>query len=171
MITIVLTVGILSVIPSARAQSSDSVTVTVMNTGDKFEIEASLSNGRIANATLYPQYNYIVFDLTTNETEMGLLKVTLPRSLIDAKSEDQQSDGTFTVVLDDYETTYEELESTENQRTIVVPIGPGVVEATIVGTQVLPEFPAIILALAAGVISCIIAWGRLSVHPRDVQRK
>lgn len=155
-------------IPSASAQSLETVTVTVMDTGDQFEIEASLSNGLITNATLYPEFNYIIFDLMTSETDGGELTVTLPRSLIDAKSEDLQLDGTFTVVLDNYEADYTEENSSENQRTIIVPIGAGVVEATIVGTQVLPEFPAIILALVAGVIACIIGFGRFSMHSRSV---
>jgi len=142
--------------------------VTVIDTGDRFEIEASLSNGLIKNVTLDTEFNYIVFDLITSETDEGQLTVTLPRSFIDAKSEDLQLDNTFTVVLDDYETEYEEIDSDGSQRTIVVPIGPGVVEATIVGTQVLPEFPAIILAITAGVIACSSGFGRLSVHSRSV---
>jgi hypothetical protein len=132
-----------------------------MDTDDQFEIEASLSNGLITNATLYPEFNYIVFDLMTSETDEGELTVTLPRSLIDAKSEDLQLDGTFTVVLDNYEADYAENNSDEHQRTIVVPIGAGVTEATIVGTQVLPEFHTIIL-IFVGVIAAVVGFGRLS---------
>lgn len=155
-------------IPSASAQGPETVTVTVIGTGDQFEIEASLSNGLITNATLYPEFNYIIFDLMTSETDGGELTVSLPRSLIDAKSEDLQLDGAFTVVLDNYEADYAETSSNENQRTIVVPIGAGVTEATIVGTQVLPEFSSIILAIIAGVIACIIGFGRLSVHFKSI---
>ena len=149
---------------SANAQTNESVIVIDANSSDQFEIEGSLSNGIITNATLYPEHNYIVFDLVSSETDGGELTLVLPRSLIDAKSEDFQSDDAFTVVLDNYETGYVETSSDESQRTIVVFIAPGVVEATIVGTQVLPEFPAIILALAAGVTACIVGFGRLSAN-------
>lgn len=155
---------------SANAQTNESVRVIDANSGDQFEIEGSLSNGIITNATLYPEHNYIVFDLVTRETEEGEMTLSLPRSLIDAKSEDLQSDDAFTVVLDNYETGYVETSSDESQRTIVVLIAPGVVEATIVGTQVLPEFSTIILALVGGVIACIIGFGRLSANSARLSR-
>ena len=159
-----------SIFLSANAQTNESVRVLDASSGDQFEIEGSLSNGIITNATLYPEHNYIVFDLVTSETDEGEMTLTLPRSLIDAKSEDLQSDGAFTVVLDNYEASYVETGSDENQRTIAVLVAPGVVEATIVGTQVLPEFPAIVLALVAGVIACIIGFGRFYADSTRLSR-
>lgn len=163
---------IASFIPSANAQvPSENVTVTVMHTGVKFDVDASLSNGIIKNATLYPEFNYIVFDLATSDTDAGELTVTLPRTLIDSKSEDLASDGTFTVVLDDYETSYAETNSDNGERTLTISIAPGVVEATVVGTQVLPEFPAIVLLITAAAIAFIIGFGRLTRNSHSIQSR
>jgi hypothetical protein len=155
-----------SIIPSANAQSGEGVRVTDANSGDQFQVEGSLSNGAITNATLYPEHNYIVFDLVTSETDEGELTLILPRSLIDAKSEDLHSDEGFTIVLDNYEAGYVETSSDENQRTIAVLIRPGVVEATIVGTQVLPEFPLAALGALATLVGTVCLLGRTKFFNR-----
>lgn len=150
-----------SLVPLADAQPLGSVMVTVVDTGERFEIEASLSNGVITNATLYPQFNYIVFDLATGANETGVLSVSLPRALIDAKSPDLKSDAPFTVVVDNYEADYLENNSTESMREILILIPEGAIEATIVGTQVLPEFPTALLFVAAIIMIPIVISSRL----------
>ena len=152
--------GLSTLVPLASAQGPETITVTVADTDDEFEIQASMSNGLIANATLYREYNYLVFDLTTSQTEAGELTVVLPRALIDAKTQDLQSDDRFTIVLDDYEIDYTQTDSNENERTIVVAIGPEVLEATIVGTQVLPEFPIAVIGVVVAALCAVTIFAR-----------
>lgn len=157
-----------SSIPSANAQPASEIAatengkMTITHEDRSFDIAFDLSNGIVRNATIYPQFNYIVFDLETSTTEDGELTVTFPRALIDAKTADLTADQQFTIVLDDYEVGYMEINSTDTGRTLTIAIPAGIAEVTIVGTQVVPEFPAIVPLIMAVSILSIIGFNRIA---------
>ncbi len=125
----------------------------VVKYGDTtYEIATNFSNGKVVNATLIPDDNQLLLDLEPSQTEDGKLVVTLPRALIDSKSADLSSDNLFTVVFSDSEATHEESNSTDTTRTLLIDIPVGTEYLTIVGTQVVPEFPIGILLITGAIV-------------------
>lgn len=138
-------------VPNAYAQSLGDMGTVVVKYGDTtYEIATNFSNGKVVNATLIPDDSQLLLDLEPSQTEDGKLVVTLPRALIDSKSADLSSDNPFTIVFSDSEATYEESNSTDTTRTLLIDIPVGTEYLTIVGTQVVPEFPiGILLVMSA----------------------
>ena len=68
----------------------------------------------------------------------GTIEITIPRSLLDAKFE--TSDDIFFVLVDGFETDYAEIETTSNQRTLVIPFFNGDSVIDIIGTDALNPF-------------------------------
>jgi hypothetical protein len=140
-------------VPNAYAQSLGDTGTMLVKYGDTtYEIATNFSNGKVLNATLIPDDNQLLLDLEPSQTEDGKLVVTLPRALIDSKSADLSSDNPFTIVFSDSEATHEESNSTETSRTLLIDIPVGTEYLTIVGTQVVPEFPIGILLMTAAIV-------------------
>jgi|GEM_PF-3942325 len=140
-------------VPNAYAQSLGDTGTMVVKYGDTtYEIATNFSNGKVVNATLIPDDNQLLLDLEPSQTEDGKLVVTLPRALIDSKSADLSSDNLFTVVFSDSEATHEESNSTDTTRTLLIDIPVGTEYLTIVGTQVVPEFPIGILLITGAIV-------------------
>ena len=137
-------------VPSSYAQSLGDTGTVIVKYGDTtYEIATNFSNGQVVNATLLPDDNQLLLDLEPSQTEDGKLVVTLPRALIDSKSADLSSDDRFTIVFSESEANYEESNSTDTTRTLLIDIPVGTEYLTIVGTQVVPEFPIGILLMSA----------------------
>lgn len=132
----------LNTVPIAEAQSDENKETVSVKYGDTtFDIATTYSNGKVVNATLIFEDNQLLLDLDPSQTEDGQLNVTLPRALIDSKLEDLSADEQFTIVLSDSEATFVETASTDTARTLSIDIPVGTEFLTIVGTQVVPEFP------------------------------
>jgi hypothetical protein len=109
-------------------------------------------------------FDSIILFIDTSPTEEGQMMVTLPRSLIDAKTDGQ--DDEFIVLVDGDGVEYEEHSATETERALTIPVFAGSGEVEIVGTQVVPEFP---IAVAA-VMSVLITIGVVASRFRNLTR-
>ena len=156
----------LTPMPYADAQSQgDQGTVLVKYGDTTFEIATTFSNGKVVNATVIPEDSQLLLDLEPSQTEDGQLVVTLPRALIDSRSADLSADEQFTIVFSDSEAIYEETNSTDTARTLSIDIPVGTEYLTIIGTQVVPEFPMFVLLIAALALASIIGLNRLARRP------
>jgi hypothetical protein len=143
-------------ISAAYAQPADLERYDVKY-GDKvFEVRASMpGEGRIGAIQVFPEYGSIFLTLDADtEAEEGELRMILPRSLIDSKSEEGDDSG-FLVIVDGEDVEYSELSSSEVERELLIPLPEGSFEIEIFGTQVLPEFHSGFVLLAAAVTAII----------------
>jgi hypothetical protein len=96
--------------------------------------------------------------LETDATEDGELLVTLPRALIDAKS--NGADDEFIVLVDGDEADYEEHHKSGTERALLIQVPAGTGDVEIVGTQVVPEFPLAIMAVMGAIVATAVAVTR-----------
>ena len=148
-----------TLIQYADAQSQGEMGTVLVQYDDKtFEIAAIYTNGKVVNATLIPEDNQLLLDLEPSETDDGQLVLTLPRALIDARSEDLSADEQFTIVFSESEAIFEEINSTDTARTLSIDIPVGTEYLTIIGTQVVPEFGSMDLTIMAGTVVGLVVW-------------
>lgn len=101
-----------------------------------------------------PQAATLILDMDV--TQDGYLEIILPRGLVD--SADDGLDSPFFVLVDGQEANYDEIETTEEYRTLLIDFTGGVESIEIVGTSVaVPEFGAVgMLVLAVGLIAIAV---------------
>ena len=97
-----------------------------------------------------PEFNSLVFTIATS-SEQDLV-LNLPRSLVDART--NEIDSEFLVVPVGQTLQYAETQNTETMQQIRVAIPPATTELEIVGTRVAPEFH--ILAVTVGSILIVV---------------
>ena len=68
-----------------------------------------------------------------NSTEDGILEISIPRDLLDAKF--QQQDDIFFVIVEGFETEYVEITNGADSRTILIPFFLGDTQIEIIGTD------------------------------------
>ena len=100
--------------------------------------------------------------MTLAADQDGLLEITLPRELIDSRSND--IDTEFVVMIDGEEAEYEEIVSNEFERSIRVSIPENSKELKIIGTQVVPEFAILALITLVVTVSLAIAISRHRIN-------
>jgi len=130
-----------------------------------FEVGYKITGGKLISIT--PDVNANSLIIAIDATNDGLLTITLPRELIDAKLNGQ--DDVFFVLVDGEEVDATEIATTGTDRTLEIPFYAGAEEIEIIGTHVVPEFGAIaalILAIAIISIIAISAKSKLSIMPR-----
>ncbi len=104
--------------------------------------------------------------ITISTTSDGELTITLPRSVIDSKDGDADSD--FFVIIDGEEREFEET-TTSTDRKLTIPFFDGDEQIEIIGTFVIPEFgtiAALILAIAIISIIAVSSKTKLSILPK-----
>jgi hypothetical protein len=82
-------------------------------------------------------------------TDDGKLTITLPRPLIDARTDDDEDDEFF-VLADGEEAEFTE-KVTSDSRTLSVSFPEGTTYIEVYGTQSVPEFPIAALILVASI--------------------
>lgn len=123
----------------------------VRHDGNTFEVMNSVSDGgMLTGIQVFPDVGSILITMETNLEEGSELRIVLPRALIDAT--EQGNDSQFLVIVDGEDTEYEETRATDTAREILIPLPEGTSEVEIFGTQVVPEFP-----VAFGIMSIIFA--------------
>lgn len=108
--------------------------------------------------------------VTINAEEDGMLTLTIPRSVLDSRTEGQEGDDVpFSVLINDEIADAAE-DSTADTRTLVINFFAGdnqVIE--IIGSFIIPEFGAVAVVVLAAAIVAIVAIGsrsRLAILPR-----
>jgi len=129
-----------------------------------FVLSYKITGGSVLSVTPDDEANSLVVAIKT--TSDGVLTITLPRALIDAKINGQ--DDNFFVLIDGEEVEFEET-TTDTDRTLTIAFPDGAEEIEIIGTFVVPEFgtiAALILAIAIISIIAVSAKTRLSILPK-----
>lgn len=129
--------------------NSSSITVSDSN----FLVQYSINNGQVISIHGNNQSRSVIVYMKT--TGDGILSITLPRELIDAKT--NGNDDKFFVTIDGQEESFDEIKTSNKDRTLNVPFSGGVQEIEIIGTKAVPEFGIITsLTLATATISAIV---------------
>lgn len=132
------------------AFASESV-ITVKYGDESFEVPVSLTSGDVKSITVDPNFKSIILQL--DEASDNIL-ITLPRSLIDAKNGDMDDD--FIIIVDNIEMTPYEIKTTDTQREIKITIPENTKSVEIIGTNIVPEFPFVLLVLVASITTIIV---------------
>ena len=112
------------VFPTAEAE-----TMTVEN----YQVEFDVVGGTVSNILLDPDFIELIVEI--DSTEDGILEISFPRELLDAKFE--QQDDIFFVIVEGFETEYVEITNGADRRTILIPFFLGDTLIEIIGTDAL----------------------------------
>lgn len=96
-----------------------------------FDVPYDIDGGTILSAFLDPDFVELI--VLIDSANDGLLEITIPRQLLDAKF--GESDDVFFVLVDGFETDYVEFETTANSRTIIIPFFAGDEIFEVIGTK------------------------------------
>jgi len=109
---------------------------------------------------IYPGTESLIIKM--DAAEQGMLSITLPRDIIDARLGDM--DDSFYVLVDEEEVDFDEI-ATNTERTISVEFAENTDEIEIIGTSVIPEFELVALfVLLIGIISVVaVSRSKISV--------
>ena len=152
-------------------QFASNYEVNIPNAGT-FDVEYTMKGGIITSMVLNEKDLSLEINIATNSD--GNLNINLPRDSIDSKTDDGQ-DIEFIILMYEIEsdtpiqTDFRKIESSNEFRSIDIPIKNGDKKITIIGTHVVPEFGTIamiVLAVAIVSIIAVSAKSRLSFMPR-----
>ncbi len=134
-----------------------------------FDVSYSITGGKVLGITADVGAKSLLVSIQTTDPNGGVLKLTLPRALIDAKVTATEDDNFFVLIDGEESSDATETETTSTDRTLTIPFQDGTEEIEIIGTQIVPEFGAIAaLVLAVAIISIIAvsAKTRLRLMPK-----
>ena len=119
--------------------------------------EISVSNLQVVRYSVDPVSKSLSLILIDVKEEASIM-MTLDRKMIDAKSNGE--DTVFVVLLDNrIPATFSELRKNETHRAINIQVPVNTQTLDIVGTQVLPEFPAVLIIMTV-LLTLLIISGR-----------
>lgn len=147
------------------AQTSNSYPVIPPGSQNTYTVNYSINSGTVSDMSVDTQNLSLVVSIQT--TGDGTLTLTLPRELIDAKTNGQ--DDQFFVLADGQNTSFQESQATGTERTLTIPFTDGTEKIEVIGTQVVPEFgpvAVLILVVAISIIVMISAKTGLRMIPR-----
>jgi len=126
--------------------------------GTNFTITYDITNGKVLGMKTDSQAKSLLVAIET--TGAGVLTITLPRPLIDAKA--GNIDDKYFVLVNVQEADFAETNTSATDRTLSIPFEDGAEEIEIIGTKVVPEFgPIITLILAIAIISIIVVTSKM----------
>ena len=138
------------------AQLTNSYTVKNPQGGQPYTINYTITGAAINDIQVNTHETSLI--ILINSTSDGNLVIDLPRSLIDAKA--GANDDNFIVLVDDTYTSFHETK-TGTDRTLSIAFTGGTERIEIIGTQVLPEFGSVSVAiLAISVVSIVVISAR-----------
>lgn len=137
---------------SGSSISSGPSTIPV--DGTNYSITYTITNGKVLDIKANTQSKSLIVTIQT--TGDGLLTITMPRAVIDAKKSDG-TDDQFIVLNDGQQNGQaNETLTTNTDRTLAIPFKNGTQQIEIVGTFVIPEFgPIAALVLTIAIVSII----------------
>ncbi len=129
--------------------------------GANSTVTYEMTNGKVLGMKIDSQSKSLLVAIQTSND--GVLTITLPRALIDAKVGNQ--DDKYFILLDGQEADFSETNTTSTDRTLSIPFVYGTEEIEIMGTQVVPEFGQMVpLILAIAIISIIVVSARIGTN-------
>ena len=157
-----------------KTSESNLITNAVVNIPDSgtFDIPYRIKGGMVETITL--NQNNLGLDLKINMTSDGFITLQLYREYIDS-IKNTGGDEDFIIVIFNSENNnpiqseFRQIESTDESRTIEIPLKNGDTDLQIIGTHVVPEFgtiTAIVLAVAIIAIIGVTTKSRLQLNSR-----
>lgn len=96
-----------------------------------FYVDYDIEGGFVKEVFLDPDFVELIVSMES--TSGGVLELTIPRALLDAKFE--ENDDIFFVIVDGFETDYLETATTEESRTLAIPFFSGDSKIEVIGTK------------------------------------
>lgn len=116
-------------------------------------VQYSINNGQVISINGNNESRSVI--IHTKTTDNGILSITLPRELIDSKTNGKNDK--FFVVIDGQEEPFDEIKTTDKDRTLNIPFSIGIQEIEIIGTKAAPEFGIVTsITLVIAIVSSII---------------
>ena len=88
---------------------------------ENMNIEYSIEGGTVADMVTDPDFIELIVEI--DSTDDGILQISIPRELLDAKFNDD--DDIFFVIVDGFDTEYIEITNGANSRTLIIPFFEG----------------------------------------------
>jgi len=123
--------GVLSLLFSISLviSSAEAVSFVLENQNIDYEIVG----GTIAD--MFIDSDFIELIVEIDSTDDGILQISFPRTVLDAKF--NNADDIFFVIVDGFDTEYIEITNGANSRTLIIPFFAGDTQVEIIGTDVL----------------------------------
>ena len=119
-----------------------------------FDLKYTIRGGTIENIQIEPENLGLLIKI--NSLDDGKIILELPREFIDAEKQNGK-DEKFIILINDAQTTYEEIQSDPTIRIIEINFEKGDSEIQIIGTHVIPEFGTIVMIiLTIGILASIL---------------
>ncbi len=109
--------------------SAEAASFSLENQNIDYEIEG----GTVADMVIDSDFIELIVEI--DSTDDGILQVSIPRTLLDAKFND--ADDIFFVIVDGFDTEYIEITNGANSRILIIPFFSGDTQVEIIGTDVL----------------------------------
>ena len=123
------------------------------NTGT-FDIKYTITGGTVENIEVESKNLGLIVKI--NSSNDGKIILELPRESIDAEKQNG-GDEEFIILINEVQTTYEEMQSDSTVRIIGINFEKGDSEIQIIGTHVIPEFGTIVMIiLTIGIVTSIL---------------
>jgi hypothetical protein len=116
---------------SFSVTQAEAATFVLENQNINYEIDGAT----VMDMQLDP--NFIELIVEIDSTSDGLLEISIPRALLDAKF--GETDDIFFVIVDGFDTEYLEITNGPDSRTLIIPFFNGDSQIEIIGTDVLED--------------------------------
>jgi len=114
---------------SFSSTQAEAATFVLENQNINYEIDGAT----VLDMQLDPDFIELIVEI--DSTNDGLIEISIPRALLDAKFD--ETDDIFFVIVDGYDTEYLELTNGPDSRTLIIPFFYGDSQVEIIGTDVL----------------------------------
>jgi predicted secreted protein with PEFG-CTERM motif len=119
-----------------------------------FNVKYTISGGTVESIQIEPENLGLLVKI--NSLYDGRIILELPKESIDAEKQNGE-DEKFIILIDDAQTTYEQIQSDSAVRVIGIDFEKGNSEIQIIGTYVIPEFGTIVMIiLTIGIMTSIL---------------
>jgi predicted secreted protein with PEFG-CTERM motif len=130
-----------------------TIPVDAGNSGT-FDVKYTIKGGTVENIEIEPENLGLLVKI--NSLSDGKIILELPREFIDAEKQNG-NDEKFIILINDVQTTYDQIRSESTIRTVGINFEKGDSEIQIIGTYVIPEFGTIVMIiLTIGILASIL---------------
>ena len=119
-----------------------------------FDVKYTIRGGVVESIDIEPENLGLLVKI--NSSNNGKIILELPREFIDAEKQNG-NDEQFIILINNVQTTYDQIRSESTIRTVGVNFEKGYSEIQIIGTYVIPEFGTIVMIiLTIGILTSIL---------------
>ena len=141
---------------TSELQTTETTKEFPVDAGDSgtFDIKYTIRGGLVESIDIEPEN--LGLSVKINSSNNGKIILELPREFIDSEKQNGK-DEEFIILINDVQTTYEEIQSNSEIRSLGINFEKGDSEIQIIGTYVIPEFGTIVMIiLTIGILASIL---------------